>query len=94
MSALTEAVQALILAAAVSHNVDPDLMDHIAACESGYNARAVAGPYVGLYQLGTSKRKQFTTDGYTDVFDPAQQANFVAELIANGETSDWVNCAK
>ena len=92
MNTLIEAVRAVILAAAVSHGVDASLMDRLAKCESGYNRFAANGPYVGLYQLGTAKRRQFLAEGYVDVYDPAQQANFVAELLAAGETSAWAGC--
>ncbi|HLY65700.1 MAG TPA: transglycosylase SLT domain-containing protein [Chloroflexota bacterium] len=94
MNPLIEAVRSIVLAAAVSHGVDPRLMERIAACESGYNRYAMNSPYVGLYQLGTNKQRQFLAEGYTDLYDPAQQANFVAELIAQGELSDWAGCLR
>jgi hypothetical protein len=94
MNSLIEATRAIILAAAVGHGVDPRLMDRIAACESSYNRYALNAPYVGLFQLGPYKQRQFLAEGYTDFFDPAQQANFVAELIAQGEISDWAGCLR
>jgi len=94
MNPLIEATRAIILAAAMAHGVDPGLMDHIAGCESGYNRYATNGPYMGLFQLGTAKRQQFLSRGYSDLFDPSQQANFVAELLSAGEVSNWVNCAR
>jgi hypothetical protein len=94
MNPLIEATRAIILAAAMAHGVDPQVMDHVAQCESGYNRFAVNGPFMGVFQLGTAKRKQFAAQGYDDVFDPSQQANFVADLIANGEINDWAGCAR
>lgn len=94
MTPLLEAVRTLIFAAAMAHGVDPGLMDRIARCESGYNPYAQAGPYMGVFQLGPAKQRQFLTEGYTDLFDPAQQANFVAELLAAGEQSDWAGCLR
>jgi hypothetical protein len=94
MTPLAEAVRAVVLAAAMSHGVDPDVMDRIALCESGYNARAMNGPYVGVFQLGSTKQKQFLAEGYTDLFDAAQQANFVAERLAAGEIASWAGCTR
>jgi len=92
MNPVIEAVRALILAAAMAHGVDADLMDRLARCESGYNPNSVAGPYMGLYQLGPAKRQRFLAEGYDNVFDPAQQANFVAEELANGDVGSWAGC--
>jgi soluble lytic murein transglycosylase-like protein len=89
-SRVVEAIRALIVAAALAHGVDPILMDRMAYCESTYNPFAVSGPNVGLYQLSRyGKQKDFFDRGYTDLFDPAQQANFTAEELSEGQGPAW-----
>lgn len=87
-------VRNLIAAAAIAHGVSATVMDDVARCESGYNAFAVSGPNIGLYQLSTSgKAVEFWSRGYDDLFDPAQQSNYFAEKLAERDVSAWT-CAR
>ena len=48
----SEQINALIERFAAQYVVDPNVLRHIAICESGFNPSAVNGSYVGLYQFG------------------------------------------
>ncbi|TMC50995.1 MAG: hypothetical protein E6J14_00670 [Chloroflexi bacterium] len=63
----------------------------IARCESGFNPRAYnpAGPYIGLFQFLPST---FRAHGGTDIYDPVQQSNITATMLANGQSHAW-GCA-
>jgi hypothetical protein len=63
----------------------------IAKCESGLNPRAYnpSGPYYGLFQFLMST---FRANGGTDIWDPVQQANITAKMLAHGQAHQW-GCA-
>ena len=87
---MLNAVRALIVAAALGHGVNPAVMDEMARCESTYNQFAVNEPNLGLFQLSRQgKLPAFYARGYTDVFDPAQQSNFTAEQLLDGQGGAW-----
>lgn len=84
-------VAAIIRAAAANWGVSGDWMVKIAQCESGlsptaYNPR---GPYYGLFQFLMST---FTANGGTNIWDPADQANVTAKMLAHGQAWQW-SCA-
>lgn len=83
-------IQAIIVAAANAHGVSAQWMLNIAACESGFNPRAVnpAG-YYGLFQFSPST---FRANGGTDIWDPVQQSNITATMLAHGQARQW-SCA-
>lgn len=85
-----EIVRSLIVAAAIAHGVSVQQMDTIACHESGFNRYAMNGQYTGLYQLGYGMQRGFFARGYNDLFDPAQQSNYVAEVLARGGQSNWL----
>ena len=93
---MIEAIQALIVAAALAHGVSPDVMLNMAYCESTFRADVVSGPNVGLFQLSRDgKLREFTAwetaqglPGH-DPFDPARQSNFVAEQLTLGAGPAW-----
>lgn len=91
---MIELIKALIVAAALAHGVNPDIMLDMARCESTFN------PYVvnrddqtiqGLYQIKYpgGEGVTFYKRGYTNRFDPAQSANFTAERIVEGAGGQW-----
>ena len=84
-------VEAIIRAAAARHGVSGDWMVKIARCESGLNPRAYnrAGPYIGLFQFLAST---FRANGGTDIYDPADQAEIAARMLAHGQAHQW-GCA-
>lgn len=84
-------IEAIIYAAATSHGVSYSWMLKIAECESGLNPRAYnpAGPYIGLFQFLPST---FRAHGGTDIYDPVQQSNITADMLAHGQAGAW-GCA-
>ena len=85
------AVVAAIQAAAARYGVDPNWMLRIAQCESGLrpNAYNPRGPYYGLFQFLMST---FTHNGGHNIWDPADQANVAAKMLAHGQAYQW-SCA-
>lgn len=84
-------IQAIIQQAAATYGVSYPWMLKIAQCESGLNPHAYnpAGPYYGLYQFLMST---FRANGGTDIWDPVQQANITAKMLAHGQAHQW-GCA-
>jgi soluble lytic murein transglycosylase-like protein len=84
-------VQADIVAAADKYGVSASWMIRIAECESGMRPTAVnpRGPYDGLFQFLPST---FRAHGGTNIWDPVQQSNITAQMLAAGEASQW-SCA-
>lgn len=81
----------IIQAAAARWGVSGDWMVSIARCESGLNPRAYnpRGPYIGLFQFLAST---FRANGGTNIYDPADQANVTAKMLAHGQAHQW-SCA-
>jgi len=84
-------IQAIIQQAANTYGVSYPWMLKIAQCESGLNPHAYnpAGPYYGLYQFLMST---FKANGGTNIWDPVQQANITAKMLAHGQAHQW-GCA-
>jgi soluble lytic murein transglycosylase-like protein len=84
-------VVSIIRAAAARWGVSGDWMVKIAECESGLRPNAVnpSGPYYGLFQFLMST---FTANGGTNIWDPADQANVTAKMLAHGQAWQW-SCA-
>ena len=81
----------IIRAAAARYGVSGDWMVSIAECESGLrpNAYNPRGPYIGLFQFLPST---FTANGGSNIWDPTDQANVAAKMLANGQAHQW-SCA-
>ena len=84
-------VVSIIRAAAARWGVSGDWMVSIASCESGLrpNAYNPGGPYYGLFQFLMST---FRANGGTNIWDPADQANVAAKMLAHGQAHQW-GCA-
>jgi Transglycosylase SLT domain len=84
-------VEAIIRAAAARWGVSGDWMVKIASCESGMrpNAYNPRGPYIGLFQFLMST---FRGNGGTNIWDPTDQANIAAKMLAHGQAHQW-SCA-
>jgi hypothetical protein len=84
-------IEAIIQQAADANGVSYPWMLKIARCESGLNPRAynASGPYYGLFQFLMST---FKANGGTDIWDPVQQANITARMLAHGQAHQW-GCA-
>ena len=84
-------IVSIIQAAAAQYGVSGDWMVRIAQCESVLrpNAYNPSGPYYGLFQFAMST---FRANGGTNIWDPADQANVAAKMLANGQAHQW-GCA-
>jgi len=80
------------------YNIDPNVLRHIAICESGFKPLAVNGPYEGLYQFGSitwqNYRKKMGENS-----DPALRTNAeeaiqtAAYALSLNNSGIWPNCA-
>jgi soluble lytic murein transglycosylase-like protein len=84
-------IVAIIEAAAARWGVSGAWMVSIARCESGLRPTALnpRGPYIGLFQFLTST---FTHNGGTNIYDPTDQSNIAAKMLAHGQAHQW-SCA-
>ena len=90
-------IHAFIERFSAQYGVDPNVMRHIAVCESGFNPLAINGPYIGLYQFGksswTSNRQALGEDIDTDLRLSAEESvQTAAYIISIGKDSLWPSC--
>lgn len=79
------------------YSVDPNVMRHIAVCESGFNPAAVNGPYVGLYQFAITSWKNIRREMGEDTninlrFSAEESAQTAAYAISKGKQGIWPHC--
>ena len=79
------------------YGVDPNVLRHIATCESGFNADSINGPYVGLYQFSSStwsnNRALLGEEKDPDLHFNAEEAvQTAAYLVSIGKKGIWPNC--
>ena len=94
---LPQEIHAFIERFAGQYGVDPNLLRHIATCESGFNPLAINGPYVGLYQFGPaswiSNRLALGEDTSLNLRLSAEESTQTAAYIVSiGKGSLWPNC--
>ena len=93
----SEQIHGFIERFAGQYGVDPNVLRHIAVCESGFNPLAVNGPYVGLYQFSVSawqnNRALFGEDPDPALrYDAEESAQTAAYLLSIGKGYLWPNC--
>lgn len=90
-AASPNSIVGIIEAAAARWGVSGSWMVKIATCESGLRPTAYnpSGPYIGLFQFLPST---FSHNGGTNIYDPADQANIAAKMLAHGQAHQW-SCA-
>jgi hypothetical protein len=79
------------------YSVDPNVIRHIALCESGFNPSAIHLSYYGLFQFGPTTwkniRKEFGEDTNTDLRLNAEEAvQTAAYAVSVGKKGIWPNC--
>lgn len=79
------------------YSVDPNVMRHIAICESGFNPNAVNGPYIGLYQFAATTWKNIRLEMGEDVntnlrFSAEESAQTAAYAVSKGKEGIWPHC--
>jgi len=84
----TGSVQAIIIAAAQRHGVDPNRLLRVANCESGFNiyAHNPSGA-TGLFQF---MPRTFYGNGGTDLYSAYDQSEIAAKMFAAGQSGQWV----
>jgi hypothetical protein len=93
----SQEINGFIESFAGQYATDPNVLRHIAICESGFNPNAVNGPYVGLYQFGPvtwqNTRKLIGENSNINLrFDAKTSVQTAAYLLASRGRSFWPNC--
>ncbi|KKU09658.1 MAG: hypothetical protein UX13_C0034G0005 [Candidatus Woesebacteria bacterium GW2011_GWB1_45_5] len=91
-------INALIDRFSGQYAVDPNVMRHIAICESGFNPNAVNGPYVGLFQFGPITWKNIREEIGEDTsinlrYSAEESAQTAAYALSKGKRGIFPNCA-
>jgi len=79
------------------YGVDPNVLRHLAVCESGFNPLAINGKYLGLYQFAKmtwqNNRKLMGEDINPDLrLDAEEATQTTAYLVSIGKKNLWPNC--
>ncbi len=81
------------------YSVDPNVIRHIALCESGFNPLSLSpnGQYAGLFQFSTGAwatyRGKIDEDNNSDLrFSAEESVQTAAYIISIGKGSIWPNC--
>ncbi|MCL5019997.1 MAG: transglycosylase SLT domain-containing protein [Patescibacteria group bacterium] len=79
------------------YGVDPNVLRHVAVCESGFRADAINGPYAGLFQFNVNtwknNRKLMGEDTNLDLrFNAEEATQTAAYLMSIGKRGIWPNC--
>jgi soluble lytic murein transglycosylase-like protein len=72
----SEELETLFNKYGTQYNVSPGILRKIAACESGFNANAVNGPFAGMFQFLAST---WSANRNTMGLDPNPELRFNAE---------------
>lgn len=79
------------------YGVDPNVIRHVAICESGYRSNATNGPYVGLFQFGAATweniRKEMGEETAPDLRYSAEESiQTAAYVLSRNKGGIWPNC--
>src|SRR4030042_5961889 len=93
----SEQINEFINRFASQYGVDPNVIRHIALCESGFNPSAIHLSYYGLFQFAPTTwkniRKEIGEDTNTDLRLNAEEAvQTAAYAISVGKKGIWPNC--
>lgn len=91
-------INALIDRFSAQYGVDPNVMRHIAICESGFNPLAKTRYYAGLFQFGQitwqNIRKEIGEDININLrYSAEESAQTAAYALSQGKRGIWPNCA-
>ncbi len=94
---MPEAVHGFIDRFSAQYGVDPNVLRHIAVCESGFNSYAVNGKYVGLFQFSVntwkSNRIKMGEDEDPNLrLNPEESAQTASYMVSIGRGDIWPNC--
>ena len=90
-------IHAFIERFSAQYGVDPNVLRHIAICESGFDPLSVNGAYVGLYQFGPitwkNNRQAIGEDPSAELrFNVEESVQTAAYIISAGKGGVWPNC--
>jgi hypothetical protein len=93
----SEQINGFIDRFAGQYAVDPNVLRHIAICESGFNPLAYRAGYAGLYQFGSATWKNLRVkigeNTNPDLrFDAEEAAQTAAYALSIGDKVIWPNC--
>lgn len=93
----SEEINGFIERFAAQYSVDPNILRHIAVCESGFDPSAEKLSYVGLYQFGPVTWKNFREEFGEDTdinlrFNAEEAVQTAAYAISVGKKGIWPNC--
>lgn len=93
----SEQINTFIERFAAQYGVDPNVLRHIAICESNLNQTSINGPYAGLYQFDSNtwknNRQLMGEDTNPDLRLNAEEAvQTAAFVISIGRGGIWPNC--
>ena len=91
-------INAFIERFASQYGVDPNVLRHIAVCESGFNPLASNLGYAGLYQFGPTTWKNYRLaigeDPNAELrFNAEEAVQTAAYAISQGKFHLWPNCS-
>jgi len=92
-----ELIHSYIERFSAQYSVDPNVLRHLAVCESGFDPLAINGKYVGLYQFAKvtwqNNRIIMGEDINPDLRLNAEEATQTAAyLVSLGKKNLWPNC--
>ena len=95
--ATSEEINKFIERFAAQYKVNPDVLRHLAVCESGFNSRAVNGIYTGLYQFWPTtwknNRRLMGEDADINLrFNAEESVQTAAYILSIGRIGIWPNC--
>ncbi len=93
----SEEIHGFIERFAGQYAVDPNVLRHIAVCESGFNPKAQSLSYAGLYQFGPGVWQRYRVrmgeDTNTDLrFNVEEAVQTAAYVLSVNEAYIWPNC--
>jgi hypothetical protein len=79
------------------YGVDPNVIRHLAICESGFRPNAVNGDYVGLFQFGPITWKNIRAEIGEDTninlrYSAEESTQTAAYALSKGKGKIWPNC--
>jgi hypothetical protein len=93
----SQEVNAFIERFSAQYGVDPNVIRHLAICESGFRSNAIQGIYVGLFQFGPvtwkNIRLEFGEDTNPDLrYSAEESVQTAAYAYSKGKKAIWPNC--
>lgn len=97
ISATSEEINGFIDRFSSQYGVDPNIIRHLALCESGFNSGVTNGIYAGLFQFNSVTWKNIRAEMGEDSdpnlrFSAEESAQTAAYSVSKGKSGMWPNC--